>query len=259
MPIYEYRCQECKNLFEAILTSTETSAEVTCPKCGSSVEFFKDDSSRKCGKCGTKMLNPHNDFGCASYCPYAEQCLGSLPPELLAKKQEVLKERVAVEMKRYFADDFRRIGHASRVARHAKNISTQEECNPAVVEITAYLHDIGIKESERKYNSSSAQHQHLEGPPVARDILIALGAPQLLIDEVCDIIGHHHTPRPEETMNFKVLYDADLITNLEEEQKDAPSPPGHLQKIIDRSFLTRAGAALAAKVLLNQDITEIKP
>ena len=35
MPIYEYRCQECKNLFEAILTSTEASAEVTCPKCGS--------------------------------------------------------------------------------------------------------------------------------------------------------------------------------------------------------------------------------
>ena len=87
---------------------------------------------------------------------------------------------------------------------------------------------------------------------MARDILIALGAPQPLIDEVCDIIGHHHTPRPEETMNFKVLYDADLITNLEEEQKDAPSPPEHLQKIIGHSFLTKAGAALAAQVLLNQ-------
>ena len=36
MPIYEYRCQECKNLFEAIFTSTEASAEVTCPKCNSS-------------------------------------------------------------------------------------------------------------------------------------------------------------------------------------------------------------------------------
>mgnify|MGYP001157877422 CR=1 FL=1 len=35
MPIYEYRCQECKNLFEAILTSTEAAAEVTCPKCAS--------------------------------------------------------------------------------------------------------------------------------------------------------------------------------------------------------------------------------
>ncbi|MFA6497816.1 MAG: zinc ribbon domain-containing protein [Desulfurivibrionaceae bacterium] len=36
MPIYEYRCQECKSLFETILTSAETSAEVVCPKCGSS-------------------------------------------------------------------------------------------------------------------------------------------------------------------------------------------------------------------------------
>jgi HD superfamily phosphodiesterase len=119
-----------------------------------------------------------------------------------------------------------------------------------VVEITAYLHDIGIKEGERKHNSSSPRYQHIEGPPVAREILTALGAPQPLIDEVCDIIGHHHVPRPEETMNFKVLYDADLITNLEEKQKDVVSPPDHLQKIIDRSFLTKAGAALAAKVLL---------
>ncbi|MFA7381993.1 MAG: HD domain-containing protein [Desulfurivibrionaceae bacterium] len=224
--------------------------EANCPKCGTNVEFFKDDSSRKCGKCGTRMLNPHNDFGCASYCPYAEQCLGSLPPELLAKKQEVLKERVAVEMKRYFGDDFRRIGHAGRVARHAGEIAAREACNPAVVEITAYLHDIGIKEAERKYHSSSPKYQHIEGPPVAREILTSLGAPQQLIDEVCDIIGHHHLPRPEETMNFKVLYDADLITNLEENQKDTPSPAEHLQKIIDRSFLTRAGAAQAAKVLL---------
>ncbi|MDG4475826.1 HD domain-containing protein [Thiovibrio frasassiensis] len=224
--------------------------EATCPKCGNSVEFFKDDVSRKCGQCSTRMLNPKNDFGCASYCPYASQCLGSLPPELLAKKQELLKERVGVEMKRYFADDFRRIGHASRVARHAVEIAAKEECNPAVVEITAYLHDIGIKESERKYHSASPKHQHLEGPPVAREILLALDAPLPLIDEVCDIIGHHHLPRPEESMNFKVLYDADLITNLEEKQKDTPSPPAHLQKIIDRSFLTKAGATLAAKVLL---------
>ncbi len=226
--------------------------EVSCPKCGSAVEFFKDDSTRKCPGCGTKMLNPNNDFGCASYCPYAEQCLGSLPPELLAKKQELLKERVALAMKRYFEEDFRRIGHAGRVARHAAEIARSEECNLPVVEITAYLHDIGIKESERKYKSAAPKHQHAEGPPVAREILGELGAPPALIDEVCDIIGHHHTPRPEESMNFKVLYDADLITNLEEKQKEAPTSREHLQKIIARSFLTPGGAALAAKVLLRQ-------
>ncbi|MGV1100166.1 HD domain-containing protein [Thiovibrio sp. JS02] len=226
--------------------------EARCPQCGTAVEFFKDDSTRKCPGCGTKMLNPNNDFGCASYCPYAEQCLGSLPPELLAKKQELLKERVAIAMKGYFGADFRRIGHAGRVARHAEEIGKTEECNPAVTMITAYLHDIGIRESERKYNSAAPKYQHQEGPPVARRILTELGAPQPLIDEVCDIIGHHHLPRPEETTNFKVVYDADLITNLEEKQKDAPTSREHLEKIIARSFLTTSGAALAARVLLRQ-------
>jgi len=225
--------------------------EAKCPKCGHAVEFFKDDTTRACSNCGHRMLNPKNDFGCASYCPYAEQCLGSMPPELLAKKQELLKDRVAIEMKKYFGSDFKRIGHASRVARYAEEIGTAEQSNPAVTLITAYLHDIGIKESERKYNSSAPKYQHQEGPPVAREILTALGATDTLIEEVCDIIGHHHNPRPEETINFKVLYDADLITNLEEKQSESPSSREHLQKIINHSFLTKSGAALAEKVLLS--------
>lgn len=35
MPIYEYRCDECRNLFELLTTSTTTTETVTCPKCGS--------------------------------------------------------------------------------------------------------------------------------------------------------------------------------------------------------------------------------
>ena len=66
------------------------------------VEFFKDDTTRKCGKCGHRFANPEMDFGCASYCQYAEQCIGDLPPELLAQKEDLLKDRVAMEMKRYF-------------------------------------------------------------------------------------------------------------------------------------------------------------
>lgn len=36
MPIYEYRCDECRNLFEVITTSTSAVEEVSCKKCGSS-------------------------------------------------------------------------------------------------------------------------------------------------------------------------------------------------------------------------------
>lgn len=228
--------------------------EAKCPKCGHEVEFFKDDATRKCTKCGHRMLNPKTDFGCAAYCPYAKQCLGSMPPELIHQKQDLLKDRVAIEMKRYWGNDFKRIGHATRVARYAEEIGRTEESNPAVTLIAAYLHDIGIKEAERKYNSSTPQYQHREGPPVARAILTNLGATEGFIEEVCYIIGHHHIPRKEETTNFKVLYDADLITNLEEKQKEHPSDREHLIKIIKKSFLTKSGAALAEKILLPETV-----
>jgi HD superfamily phosphohydrolase YqeK len=224
--------------------------EARCPKCGTEVEFFKDDTTRRCGKCGHKFLNPSLDFGCASYCQYAEQCIGNLPPELIAQKEGLLKDRVAIEMKRYFKNDFKRIGHASRVARYAEKIGKEERGNLAVILTAAYLHDIGIKESERKYQSTAARYQEEEGPPIARDILERLGAKTELVDEVCDIVGHHHHPRPEETTNFKCIYDADLLTNMEEAQKESPTDPDKLAKRVNDLFVTASGKKLAAEVLL---------
>jgi len=224
--------------------------EAECPKCGNVIEFFKDDPTRTCKKCGHRLLNPQLDFGCASYCQYAEQCVGNLPPEVLAQKEDLLKDRVAIEMKRYFRTDFKRIGHASRVARYAEEIGRAEGGNLAVILSAAYLHDIGIKESERKYNSSAPRYQHQEGPPVAREILVKLGAQEKLIDEVCDIVGHHHTPRKEETVNFKAVYDADLIVNLEEERKDGREDREKIQRIIEKAALTETGRELAKKILL---------
>ena len=225
--------------------------EAKCPKCGSEVEFFKDDTTRICKNCGHRFLNPGLDFGCASYCQYAEQCIGNLPPELISQKENLLKDRVAIEMKRYFKQDFKRIGHASRVARYADQIWKGEGGNLSVVLTSAYLHDIGIKEAERKHQSTAARYQEEEGPPIARDILTKLGAGEELIEEVCDIVGHHHHPGPEESVNFKCLYDADLIVNLEENQKENLTAPEKLEGIIEKSFLTEKGRDLAKKVLLS--------
>jgi hypothetical protein len=214
------------------------------------VEFFKDDSQRRCRECGHRLLNPRLDFGCASYCPYADQCLGSLPPELLAKRNDLFKDRVAIAMRKYFGADSRRIRHAEDVARYAEEIGGKEQGNPAVIMAAAYLHDIGIREAERKFNSSAPRYQHSEGPPVARQILTELKADPELINEVCDIIGHHHTPRQEESINFKVLHDADLIVNLDEKYRESPPSGDKLEKVLNRSFLTGAGRRAAKKALL---------
>jgi len=229
--------------------SGEDVFESKCPKCGQAVEFFKDDSQRTCRNCGHRMLNPKIDFGCASYCPHAEQCLGSMPPELVEAQGELLKDRIAQAMRSYFGEDARRIRHAEAVAEQAEVIAKAEKgSDMMVIMATAYLHDIGIREAERKFNSSAARYQHSEGPPVAREILMQLKAKPELVDEVCDIIGHHHAPRADETTNFKVLYDADLIVNKLEQYQGNPPTQEQLDRL-SALFLTKAGAEQGMKVL----------
>ncbi len=225
--------------------------ETECPNCGAAVEFFKDETRRKCRKCGHKVLNPKMDFGCAAHCKFAEHCFGDLPPELLKQKEDLFKDRVAVAMKLYFKQDFKRIGHAGRVARYAERLVQEEKGDPAIVLAAAYLHDIGIKKAEEKHGSTESRYQEEEGPQVAREILTNLDATEALIDEVCDIVGHHHHPRPQETVNFKIVYDADVLTNIEEKQKKVPMAAEKLAELIDSKFLTGCGRELARSVLLN--------
>ena len=165
--------------------------EAPCPECGHIVEFFKDDTARNCSGCGHRFVNPSLDFGCAAYCEYAEQCLGTLPPELVAQKKDLLKDRVAIEMKRYFKADFKRIGHAMRVARYAERIGKNEKGNMGVIMVAAYLHDIGIQEAQRKYGVQAADFHEQEGCLVAADILQRMAADDELTRKV---LRDHRTP-----------------------------------------------------------------
>jgi len=227
--------------------------EVACPTCGNAEEFFKDEPTRGCKKCGEKLVNPNMDFGCAAYCKFAGECLGDLPPELVAQRKDLLKDRVAIEMEAYFQKDFKRIGHAAKVARYAEKMIKEEKGDPAVILSAAYLHDIGIKEAERKYQSSAAPYQKQEGPAIARTILTNLGADAELVDEVCDIIGRHHHPHDQETANFKIVFDADQMVNLEEMLEDAPLGPDQVAEKINQTFLTETGKKLAERIFLKYE------
>ncbi len=222
--------------------------DAACPECGGAIEFFKDDAVRTCRGCGRRVANPSMDFGCAAYCKFADQCLKELPPEALAQQKHLFAERVACEMRRYFGSDMKRIRHAESVAGLAGDIAGGEGADMAVVLAAAYLHDIGIKDAERLRSSTAPKYQEELGPPVARGILQELHAGERLIDEVCDIIGHHHHPRAEESANFKSLYDADLIVNVQE--KDIEIEQGKLSEFIDRAFLTASGRRAARQNLL---------
>ncbi|MFO8163958.1 MAG: phosphohydrolase [Thermodesulfobacteriota bacterium] len=224
--------------------------EVPCPKCGEPVEFFKDEPTRKCRSCGYKVVNPKLDFGCAAYCPFAAQCLGELPPELLSEREDLLKDRVGIEMRHYFKGDFKQASRATRVAKYAEKLTTEEMGNPAVTISAAYLFDIGIKEAERKHKSTDPKYREIEGPPIARDILHKLNSKNKMIEEVCEIVGHHQ-PRAEETINFKIVYDSDQIVAMEEKNKESPMDNDRLSEIIGTAFLTKSGRKLAESLLLH--------
>jgi HD superfamily phosphodiesterase len=165
-----------------------------------------------------------------------------------AEQKNSLRERIALEMKKYFGTDFKRVHHAIKVARFAEQILKMEGGNPLVVMGAAYLHDIGIHEAERKYGSPSGHYQEMEGPAIAREILEKLSVQKEMIDEICDIIGHHHSPREEETLHFQILYEADWLVNIEEDgiSKDREKVEGLIGKV----FRTVTGKQLAEGLYL---------
>ena len=223
--------------------------EARCPQCGSLVEFFKDDTARKCGQCGQRFVNPKMDFGCAAYCPYAEQCLGTLPEGLAVQKENMLKDRVAVEMKRTFRSDFKRIGRASRLARYAERIGKAEKGNLAVILSAAYLLDIDAA-ADDPHGSVAAKHAPTGEPIGTREILTRLGAREELIHEVCNIITYHRSGRTGDSVNFQAVYDADVLETLDEKHKIHPLDAGELAERIEGSFLTASGRQAARETLL---------
>jgi hypothetical protein len=216
--------------------------EAECPRCGRPVEFFKDDTARTCGACGHRFVNPQMDFGCAAYCPYAEQCLGTLPEGLADQKEALLKDRVAVEMKRRLKSDFKRIGRAGRVARYAERIGKAEKGNLALILSAAYLMhlpaEIGAETAEALASA-------------ARTLLEKLGAREQLIEGVCRLISPEGDPGTEESAGRRILADAVRLAELEEALAADPAAAGRSADPGGAAYLTASGRSIARE-LFNQ-------
>ena len=154
-------------------------------------------------------------------------------------------------MEAYFKADARRINHAHRVTEYAEELLKREGGDYTVVIGASVLHDIGIHQAQEKYGSTSGKYQEKEGPPIARRILTRLGFEQNQIEEICEIIAHHHSPGKIATKNFGILYDADWLVNLRDEYDIQDR--NKLTSIIEKVFLTQSGKALAREIYLKED------
>ena len=127
----------------------------------------------------------------------------------------------------YFGSDTRRIQHAMKVyclanalwdeEARTRGIPDSDERRESLL-LAAVLHDIGIHEAERKYNSSAGKYQEIEGPPIAENILKECGADAEITARVSFLVAHHHTYNMIDGLDFRILVEADLLVNLEEEK-----------------------------------------
>ncbi|QEH70693.1 HD domain-containing protein [Cellulosilyticum sp. WCF-2] len=129
--------------------------------------------------------------------------------------------KLAYKMMTYYSGDAKRIQHFTKVHSFAKLIGEMEQLDQetlTLIEVTALVHDIGIKEAEAQFGSSNGKLQEQLGPDLAKKILKELGYHEEKIERVCYVVGHHHTYTDIQRIDYQILVEADFLVNFYEDQ-----------------------------------------
>lgn len=151
------------------------------------------------------------------------------------KKSTLMSEMIA-----YYAGDSKRINHFMKVYGFAKTIGEAEQLSDKqqeILETAAIVHDIGIKNSEEKYGSSSGKYQQIEGPPLAEELLKRLNYSDEIIGRVSYLVAHHHTYNAIDNIDFQILVEADFLVNINEENMHLEA----IQQVKRKYFKTKTG------------------
>jgi HD superfamily phosphodiesterase len=151
------------------------------------------------------------------------------------------------KMIQYNGTDVRRINHSIKVFTFAQYIGIKENCDSitqSIIEYASILHDIGIHEAEKKYNSSAGKYQEELGSDVAKRLIENLEISDEIKERVYYLIGHHHSYDKIDGIDFQILVEADFIVNIfEDDISDVLS-------VKDKVFRTKTGIELLGGMYL---------
>lgn len=159
----------------------------------------------------------------------------------------MLLDDLYMKMMEYYSGDPARLQHFVKVHSFSRIIGIKEglsEKEQLILEAAAYVHDIGIKPAEEKYGSSAGPYQEKEGPAVAESMLGELGFDEDVIRRVSYLVGHHHTYKNIDGMDYQILVEADFLVNLFE---DHVSEAG-IRHAYDSIFKTATGKKICREM-----------
>lgn len=129
----------------------------------------------------------------------------------MEKTQSVLRE-----MQAYYGGDPKRIQHFIKVEAFCEMLAKGEAIDNTtalVVSILGYVHDIGIKLAEEKFNSSLGHYQEKLGEAPARQLILKLGFDNDIANRVAYVVRHHHTYINIDSTEYQILVEADFLVN----------------------------------------------
>ncbi|HIU56235.1 MAG TPA: phosphohydrolase [Candidatus Ornithomonoglobus merdipullorum] len=155
--------------------------------------------------------------------------------------------KTAFAMCEYMAGDVMRINHFMKVHSFAKIIGEAEGLDARtqeILEAAAYVHDIGIKNSEIKYGSSSGYYQQIEGPGEAEKLLAECGYDKEFIDRVKYLVSRHHKYVNIDGPDCQILIEADFIVNVYEDEINRET----IRDIYEKIFRTESGKEIMRRL-----------
>jgi hypothetical protein len=161
-----------------------------CPKCGAEIEFFKDDTRRRCAWCGHMFYNPKIELGCAEWCQYAEKCV----PDLVKAKKaaQTFKELLSEMVKSHLEGDPAAWDRTAKGMQYAQELLKAEGGDPKVVLAAVLLHRVE--------------------PARVREFLAELATEPEIMEAVVELLAGQ---APERDLNRQLFQD--VLTLLEED------------------------------------------
>ena len=179
--------------------------ELRCPTCNAAIEFWKDDPKRVCPGCGKEISNPHLDLGCAKWCQYAEQCLGSLPDVIVADAPVV--ERLIAVLERELRDQPARLQRARALCDRTEALLPIHGGEPRIVKSAALLIGSLLAENNQT-NLAFLQTGPLCDSQHQRALLEEIGIDDAAITRICRLVEHIRSEGYQNSPEFTVVFDA---------------------------------------------------
>ncbi|MDO4308155.1 MAG: HD domain-containing protein [Eubacteriales bacterium] len=165
----------------------------------------------------------------------------------MSRMNELYKKMVS-----FYRGDPQHIQHFVKVQSFARMIGQEEHLDEKtlyILEAAALVHDIGIRPAMEKYGKSNGKLQEEEGPAYAERMLRELGFDKDVIARVSYLVGHHHTYKDIDGLDYQILVEADFLVNFLEDHLDEEN----IRQSVKKIFKTETGRHIAQEMFYPQE------